>query len=261
MQSSEQSGLRPGIETSFLPWDCNISNAGNQQQQHVCIPLFSLCEQAKPSCLVTLLLKCAGDIKSKLGPDRQVYVCPICKNQLKRRDVSVLCAACNKWIHIRCSGLQSVKDYRQKTFSLRHSSTVTPTPPVTHNAVGVQQQPRLPCSACHKVMTKTAKPVHCSACGQCTHLWCSGLKYRSLYRTDFICPSCRERLQGGLSNAVVTSQVTQQNSAGTGLTPNAIRPSISRSTTPARRGIQDLTMELQWNYMGTASGRGSRLHG
>ena len=68
--------------------------------------VFFPCEQAKPSCLFILLFVCAGEIEFNPGP---VYT--ICKVRLSRRDGSVFCGECNQWIHIRCSGLQSVKDY------------------------------------------------------------------------------------------------------------------------------------------------------
>lgn len=76
---------------------------------------------------LSLLLLC-GDVESNPGPR---YPCSICSTSVSATDKrgSFKCNLCRKWVHLKCSGLNSLKDY-SINYYCQSCKNVTAGPPV-----------------------------------------------------------------------------------------------------------------------------------
>ena len=71
--------------------------------------LFSLFLSYSPALLrllILFLLLMSSNVHPNPGP---IFLCSVCAENVTKRDKSVQCCACSKWVHLRCSQLSLSK--------------------------------------------------------------------------------------------------------------------------------------------------------
>ena len=109
----------PANQHQLLSWQSAVhfsgfSASGQFEAAELICNMITKLQRRQPDQTHLKLLQMSGDVHPNSGPATN-YPCPVCTRNVISRGLSYKCTRCSGWVHVKCSEILNVAQYRRKS--------------------------------------------------------------------------------------------------------------------------------------------------